>query len=84
MFAYRRKLFKELTYDERGKPMARRKLKDQKWKQQRGICAVCKRELPEKYAVLDRLNASDGYTAENTRLIHQQCDVEQQELKGYA
>ena len=27
LFAYRRKIFKELTYDERSKPMVRRKLK---------------------------------------------------------
>lgn len=84
LFAYRRKLSKELTYDERTKPIARRKLKDQKWKQQRGLCAVCNEPLPEKYNVLDRLNAFDGYTPENTRLIHQKCDVAQQEAKGYA
>lgn len=28
-FAYRRKLYKELIYDERGKPMSRRKIKIQ-------------------------------------------------------
>jgi hypothetical protein len=82
-FAYRRKIYKELTYDERSKPMARRKLKEQKWKQQRGLCAICEKELPEKYTVLDRLNAVDGYTPENTRLIHQECDVAHQEAKGY-
>lgn len=84
LFAYRRKIYKELSYDERSKPMVRRKLKDQKWKSQRGLCALCGKELPEKYTVLDRLNAADGYTTENTRLIHQQCDVEHQASKGYA
>ena len=84
LFAYRRKIFKELTYDERSKPMARRKLKDQKWKEQRGLCAICGKELPEKYTVLDRFKAVDGYTKENTRLIHQECDVKIQESKGYA
>ena len=84
LFAYRRKLFKELTYDERRKPMVRRKLKDEKWKAQRGLCAICSKELPEKYTVLDRWNAADGYTKENTRLIHQECDVAQQASKGYA
>lgn len=84
LFAYRRKVFKELTYDERSKPMVRRKLKDQKWKEQRGLCAICRKELPDKYAVLDRLNAADGYTKENTRLIHQECDVAHQASKGYA
>ncbi len=84
LFAYRRKIFKELTYDERSKPMVRRKLKDQKWKEQRGLCAICGKELPDKYMVLDRLNAADGYTKENTRLIHQECDVAHQASKGYA
>ena len=84
LFAYRRKVFKELTYDERDKPMVRRKLKDQKWKEQRGLCAICGKELPERYTVLDRMNAADGDTKENTRLIHQECDVKHQEEKGYA
>jgi UTP:GlnB (protein PII) uridylyltransferase len=83
LFAYRRKIFKELTYDERDKPMVRRKLKDQKWKEQRGLCAICGESLPEKYTVLDRLRAMDGYTRENTRLIHQSCDIKYQESKGY-
>ena len=84
LFAYRRKIFKELTYDERSKPMVRRKLKDQKWKEQRGLCAICGRNLPDKYTVLDRLNAADGYTKENTRLIHHECDIGHQASKGYA
>ena len=83
LFAYRRKIFKELTYDERSKPTVRRKLKDQKWKEQRGLCAICGKDLPERYTVLDRLNAADGYTMENTRLIHQECDMKHQEEKGY-
>ena len=84
LFAYRRKVFKELTYDERSKPMVRRKLKDLKWKQQRGLCALCGKELPEKYTVLDRLSAVDSYTEANTRLIHSECDVAHQASKGYA
>lgn len=84
LFAYRRKIFKELGYDERSKPMVRRKLKDQKWKQQRGLCAICGRDLPVRYTVLDRLSAVKGYTLENTRLIHQECDVAHQVSKGYA
>ncbi len=84
LFAYRRKVYKELTYDERDKPMVRRKLKDQKRKEQRGLCVICKEPLPGKYTVLDRLRAVDGYTRENTRLIHQACDVKHQESKGYA
>ena len=83
LFAFRRKIFKELTYDERSKPMVRRKLKDQKWKEQCGLCAICNQPLPEKYTVLDRTIAVDGYTKENTRLIHQDCDSAHQASKGY-
>lgn len=84
LFAYRRKIFKELMYDERDKPSARRKLKDQKRKEQHELCAICGKPLPKKYTVLDRLNAVAGYTKENTRLIHSECDIAQQESKGYA
>lgn len=70
LFAFRRKVCKELAYDERSKPQVRRKLKDQKWKEQRGRCAICREDIPERYTVLDRLNAVNGYTTENTRLIH--------------
>ena len=84
LFAYRRKIYKELTYDERSKPMARRKLKDQKWKEQRGLCAICGKELPERYTVLDRLLAVEGYTSANTRLIHAECDVQNQASNGYS
>src|SRR5947209_1847020 len=73
LFAYRRKIAKELGYDERSKPMIRRKLKALKRKEQNGRCALCPEPLPEKYAVLDRVRASDGYTAENTRLICEPC-----------
>lgn len=83
LFAYRRKVYKHLIYDERGPPMARRKLKQEKWLEQGGRCAICSKQLPAKYAVLDRLCAVDGYTKENTRLVHQECDVEQQASKGY-
>ncbi len=41
LFAYRRKLFKELTYDERSKPSVRRRLKAIKRAEQHGLCAVC-------------------------------------------
>lgn len=84
LFAYRRKVYKELTYDERGKPMQRKKLKEQKRAEQNNLCAICGDSLPEKYVVLDRYRAGDGYTRENTRLIHQRCDVHAQESRGYA
>ncbi len=84
LWALRRKVYKELTYDERGKPMHRKKLKAQKREQQRGLCAICKKRLPASYVVLDRLKGMDGYTAENTRLIHTDCDVKVQQERGYA
>lgn len=83
MFAFRRKVYKELTYDERSKPAVRVRLKAEKRKDQLGLCAICQQALPAKYAVLDRLNAVDGYTKLNTRLIHEECDVRTQELRRY-
>jgi DNA repair exonuclease SbcCD ATPase subunit len=84
LFAYRRKLYKELTYDERGKPMQRRRLKQKKYHEQGGVCPICGKMLPKTYAVLDRLTASEGYTAENTRLIHRECDAQIQAARGYS
>ncbi len=84
LFAYRRKVYKELTYDERDKPMVRRQLKALKRGEQKGICPCCQKPLPEKYCVLDRFEAAKGYTPENTRLICQACDVASQVSKGYA
>jgi hypothetical protein len=74
LFAYRRKIAKELAYDERSKPMVRRRLKALKRRSQNGICPSCREKLPAKYAVLDRLDAAAGYTEENTRLICEHCD----------
>lgn len=84
LFAYRRKVYKELTYDERSKPMHRRRLKLAKMREQDGLCFVCRQPLPEKYSVLDRRVASAGYTAANTTLIHQGCDAERQASRSYA
>jgi len=83
LFAYRRKVAKELTYDERSKPLVRRRLKALKRTEQGGVCPLCGEPLPERGAVLDRTRAVDGYTVENTRLIHAACDVAHQEGKGY-
>jgi 5-methylcytosine-specific restriction endonuclease McrA len=84
LFAFRRKIYKELSYDERDKPMVRRRLKRLKRQEQGGLCPVCNELLPDTYVVLDRFNAADGYTAENTRLIHQDCDRKVQAQRGYA
>ncbi|MHC2435305.1 hypothetical protein [Bradyrhizobium sp. USDA 4451] len=83
LFAYRRKIAKELIYDERSPPMARRRLKVQKRVEQEGRCARCREPLPEKYVVLDRIEASRGYMAANTRLICEKCDREVQEERRY-
>jgi ribosomal protein L44E len=82
-FALNRKVAKELTYDERGKPGHRRKLKLLKRAEQNGKCAVCPVDLPTRGAVLDRFEAVKGYTAENTRLICDSCDRAIQEERGF-
>jgi hypothetical protein len=83
LFAYRRKIAKELGYDERGKPTQRKLLKAQKMGEQNGLCPICSKPLPEKNAVLDRLDGMGGYTPENTRLIHSDCDTRVQSERGY-
>lgn len=85
LFAFRRKLAKELIYDERLKPAKRRQLKTRKFRSQSGKCAECGKDLPRggKGAVLDRLEAMKGYTEENTRLICRPCDERIQESRGY-
>jgi ribosomal protein L44E len=83
-FALNRKLFKELSYDERGKPMQRKKLKIAKRLAQAGKCTECGEELPENDAVLDRLSAMPGYTSVNTRLICRPCDLRIQGERGFA
>ena len=54
-WALRRKLAKELIYDERSSPNERRKLKRLKREEQDNKCKACGRELPPRYDVLDRL-----------------------------
>ncbi len=72
-FQLRRYVVKRLEFDERGTPTQRRKLKDQKWKFQRGLCYECGEPLPKRGAELHRLRALDGYTASNTQLLCQTC-----------
>lgn len=83
LFAYRRKIYKELTYDERGKPTHRKTLKALKRRQQAGQCAECRGPLPVRYAVLDRLDAQSGYTEDNTRLLCPDCDTRIQTRRRY-
>ena len=84
LFAFRRKLAKELTYDERSSPAARKFLKRQMRKLQGGMCVGgCARPLPESYCVLDRFSAAAGYVRENVRLICESCDRVIQKQRGY-
>lgn len=80
----RRRVMLRLQFDERGTPAHRKKLKDQKWKEQRGKCALCPEDLPETEAELDRIDSYAGYTRENTRLIHHACHRKQQAERGFA
>ena len=68
-FAVKRKIDKELMYDERSKPAVRVTLNARKWEAHEGRCVVCKRRLPDRgrEAVLDRFVAMKGYTDANTR-----------------
>jgi hypothetical protein len=84
LFAYRRKIAKELGYDERGKPGVRKLLKALKWGQQNRKCAHCGEEMPLKNAELDRKSAAGGHTEENTELVRHHCHQERQAAKGYA
>jgi hypothetical protein len=84
LFSMRRRIYIRLSYDERGKPGQRSKLKNLKWKEQRGKCAICGEDLPVTDAELDRFKAVAGYTAENTQLIHHACHRKQQGDRGFA
>jgi len=82
-WAMRRKVYKELMYDERKKPMQRRALKTFKRKEQGNRCAECQNELPKTNVVLDRLEAMKGYTKENTRLLCRDCDYRIQQERAF-
>ena len=84
LFALRRKLAKELQYQERGTPQHRGLLKATKRGEQRGLCAICSQPLPEKDTILDRIHAPDGYTAANTRLVCRACDYAAQLAKNFS
>jgi len=83
VFAFRRKVYKELMYEKRGKPVERKKLKEKMWKKQKGICPLCKQKLLERGVVLDRTRAIEGYKEGNVRLICPDCDRKVQETRGF-
>ena len=84
LWALRRKLAKELTYDERGTPMERRALKARKRRDQDGRCPGCQAILPARGADLHRLEAMEGYTDANTQLLCRDCHGITQSERGYA
>jgi hypothetical protein len=84
IWALRRKLAKELIYLERGTPSVRKKLKTFMWTKQKGMCSLCNKPMPEKDSELDRTEAYLGYVEENVRLVHHECHVNDQAIKGYA
>ena len=83
LFAYRRKIAKELSYDERGKPAHRKLLKALKRGKQNGLCALCAEPLADKYMILDRLEGMGEYIESNTRLVCVSCDTKVQHERGY-
>ncbi len=85
LFAFRRKLAKELIFDERSKPSKRKMLKRRKLLAQNGKCANCGEDLPSGGfgAVLDRIEAMAGYTDDNTHLICSSCDQKIQMRRGF-
>jgi hypothetical protein len=84
LWALRRKVAKELVYDERSKTNQRVALKKTKRREQNNKCAVCTKELPAKNVVLDRLEAMKGYTLENTRVLCRECDWQTQTERGFS
>jgi hypothetical protein len=84
LFQMRRYILKRLEFDERGTPTQRRRLKEQKRRSQRGLCALCQGELPQRGAELDRFRAVDGYTAGNTQLVCHSCHQKAESERGFA
>ena len=84
LWAIRRYVYIRLQHDERGNPAQRKTLKLKKWVAQKGKCAMCGGELPERGAELDRLDPMKGYTAGNTRLVCHDCHRADQQEKGFA
>ncbi len=81
-FQLRRYILKRLEFDERGTPTQRRRLKDLKRRFQRGLCYECAEPLPVRGAELHRLNAIEGYTEANTRLLCRACHEKAQQADG--
>ena len=74
LFNFRRKMYKELMYDERGTPLARQRLKKATWKLQEGKCAVCGKELAFEGSELERIYAPKGFVEGNVKVVHHECN----------
>jgi hypothetical protein len=83
LFSLRRRIYVRLSYDERSTPAARKKLKERKWKEQHGKCAIGGEDLPISGAELDRRDPIAGYTPENTQLVCHEHLRKQQEEDGF-
>jgi hypothetical protein len=46
--------------------------------------AHCGGEMKISYSELDRKNAVEGYTTENTEIVHAECHRARQAAKGYS
>jgi hypothetical protein len=84
-FAMRRYIYVRLSYDERGKPMQRRKLKAKLFDLQQGRCPLCGESIVTLGETeLHRAEASAGYSEENVSLVHHACHRKQQADKNSA
>lgn len=83
-FALRRAVIKFLQSEEKLKPAQRQRLRFAKWREQKGLCAKCQEDLPEKGFVLDRLVAKLGYTQQNVRALCTSCDTAVQAKRRYS
>lgn len=78
-FSLRRRIFIRQSYADRGPPAQRKKLKELKWTEQRGKCAIGGEDfLPITGAELDRKDPVLGYAPENTQLVCHEHHREQQ------
>jgi len=84
LWALRRYVYIRLQHDERGKPLQRKILKLKKMASQKGLCAVCRTDFPERGSELGRLDAMAGYTEANTRLVCHECHRNMQAERGFA
>jgi hypothetical protein len=83
LFAYIRKVSKQLVYLERDSPSKRKRVKKKVWKSQHELCAECKQPLELRYSIADRIDAVKRYIPENLEIIHDACNRARLERKGY-